>query len=46
LKREFEIYGPVEGVRIVKNKFTKKSKGYAFVEFRNEKDADCKQLNI
>lgn len=42
LKREFEIYGPVEGVRVVKNKFTKKSRGYAFVEFRNERDADCK----
>lgn len=42
LKREFEIYGPVEGVRVVKNKNNKKSRGYAFVEFRNERDADCK----
>lgn len=45
LKREFEIYGPVEWVRVVKNKFTKKSRGYAFVEFRNEKDADCKYID-
>jgi len=44
LKREFEIFGPVEGVRVVRNKFTKKSRGYAFVEFRNESDADCKSL--
>jgi U1 small nuclear ribonucleoprotein 70kDa len=44
LKKEFAIYGPVEGVRVVRNKFTKKSRGYAFVEFKNEKDADCKLL--
>lgn len=42
LKREFEIYGPVEAVRVVTDKYTKKSRGYAFVEFRNERDADCK----
>lgn len=29
-------------MRVVKNKFNKKSRGYAFVEFRNERDADCK----
>lgn len=29
---------------MVKNKFTKKSRGYAFVEFRSEKDADCKNV--
>ena len=42
LKREFEIFGPVEWVRVVKNRETRKSRGYAFVEFRNERDADCK----
>ena len=42
IKREFEIYGTVEHVRIVTDRNTKKSKGYAFVEFRNERDADCK----
>ena len=42
LKKEFEIYGPVVSVRIVSDRNTKKSRGYAFVEFRNERDADCK----
>lgn len=42
MKKEFAVFGPVEGVRIVRNKITKKSRGYAFVVFKNEKDADCK----
>lgn len=44
LKKEFAVFGPVEGVRIVRNKFTKKSRGYAFVEFKSERDADCKSF--
>jgi len=40
LKKEFEIYGPVVNVRVVLNKQTKKSRGYAFVEFAKDRDAD------
>jgi RNA recognition motif-containing protein len=32
LKELFEQYGPVNSVKIVKDKFTGKSKGFAFVE--------------
>ncbi|KAJ3331652.1 hypothetical protein HDU76_002610 [Blyttiomyces sp. JEL0837] len=40
LKREFELYGPVVSVRIVKDKTKdpEKSRGYAFVEFERERD--------
>jgi hypothetical protein len=37
LKREFEEYGPVKKVTLVKNK-DGKSRGYAFIEFEKEKD--------
>lgn len=40
LQKEFEIFGPVECVTIVKNKKTGASRGYAFIEFRHERDAD------
>ena len=40
LYKEFEIFGHVEIVRIVKNTKTGKSNGYAFVEFRDERSAD------
>jgi RNA recognition motif-containing protein len=42
LGREFQIFGSVTSVSIVRNKVTKKSKGYAFIEFRKERDADSK----
>lgn len=38
LKREFEIYGPIKRVRIVKDKKTGKPRGYAFIEYEREKD--------
>ena len=38
LKREFEAFGRVKSVKIVKNKLTEKPKGYAFVEFESRKD--------
>ncbi|CAJ0649853.1 700_t:CDS:2 [Entrophospora sp. SA101] len=38
LRREFEIYGPIENIRIIKNKLTGKPRGYAFIEFEREKD--------
>ncbi|KAI9628177.1 hypothetical protein KEM48_011758 [Puccinia striiformis f. sp. tritici PST-130] len=38
LKREFDMYGPIEKLAIVKNKLTGKSRGYAFILFEREKD--------
>ncbi|KAF0492480.1 RNA-binding domain-containing protein [Gigaspora margarita] len=38
LRREFEMYGPIENIRIVKNKLNGKPRGYAFIEFEREKD--------
>ena len=40
LFREFNIFGQVENVRIVKDQKTGKPNGYAFVEFRDERGAD------
>jgi U1 small nuclear ribonucleoprotein len=37
LRREFDRYGPLERVRIVRNK-DGKSRGYAFLIFEREKD--------
>ena len=39
LRREFEIFGPIDKVRLVHN-LQGKSKGYAFVTFARERDAD------
>jgi len=51
LKKEFEFYGPVKTVRIMKDK-KGKSRGYAFVEFEASKDlkeaykdADGRKIN-
>ena len=38
LRREFEMYGPIERVRIVRHKDTGKSRGYAFIIFERERD--------
>lgn len=38
LRREFEQYGRVSDVTVVKDKVTGKSQGYAFIEFDSEKD--------
>lgn len=52
LKDEFEYYGPATKVRLVMNKKTKKSRGYAFIEFESSrdlkeayKDADGRKIN-
>lgn len=37
LRREFEMYGPLERVRVVRNK-DGKSRGYAFLVYEREKD--------
>ena len=38
LRKEFEIFGKIDFVRIVKN-LEGKSRGYGFITFRHEKDA-------
>eukprot|EP01017_Pseudomicrothorax_dubius_P026009 TRINITY_DN286_c0_g1_i10.p1 TRINITY_DN286_c0_g1~~TRINITY_DN286_c0_g1_i10.p1 ORF type:complete len:248 (+),score=65.08 TRINITY_DN286_c0_g1_i10:66-809(+) len=38
LKKEFERYGPVKRVRIVRDPKTEKSRGYGFVEFEKVED--------
>ena len=39
IKREFEIFGAIDTVRLVKN-LQGKSRGYAFVTFMRERDAN------
>ncbi len=39
LREVFEQYGEVESVKIIKDKFTGRSKGYGFVEMPNEDEA-------
>ncbi len=39
LRELFEQYGEVESVKIIKDKFTGRSKGYGFVEMPNEDQA-------
>ena len=36
--REMETFGPVKDIKLIKDKLTGKSKGYAFVEYDNEED--------
>ncbi|KAL9189126.1 hypothetical protein ACHAXT_011616 [Thalassiosira profunda] len=38
LLREMEAYGPVKDLKLVKDKKTGRSKGYAFVEYEHEED--------
>lgn len=42
LKREFERFGEVKKVTIVKEKETGKPRGYAFIEFERERDVKSK----
>ena len=45
LKREFDgIFGDVVSCHIVKDIKTGKSRGYGFVEFRSEREADGKSV--
>jgi RNA recognition motif-containing protein len=41
LRRTFEEFGKVQSVRIIENKFTGKSKGFAFVEMASKADASA-----
>jgi len=47
LKQSFEAFGEVESVRIIKNRFDGRSKGFAFVEMPSNSEADkaIKALN-
>jgi U1 small nuclear ribonucleoprotein len=38
LRREFEEYGGIRSIRMVSNTKNGKSRGYAFIEYENEKD--------
>ncbi|KAF3908476.1 Nucleolin [Orbilia brochopaga] len=38
LEREFGRFGPIDRIRLVRNKDTKKPRGYAFILFEREKD--------
>ena len=42
LRREFEQYGPIKAIKMVHDKNTGKPRGYAFIEFEQEKDMHCK----
>ena len=40
LKGIFEEYGKVNSVRVIMDKFTGRSKGFAFVEMENKEEAE------
>jgi len=39
LKESFEVFGEVEIVKVIKDKYTGRSKGFGFVEMSNNADA-------
>lgn len=45
LRREFEMYGPLERIRLVRNK-DGKSRGYAFLVYEREKDMKGEHLSL
>jgi RNA recognition motif-containing protein len=40
LKQAFEEYGQVESIKIIKDRYTGESRGFAFVEMPAKKEAD------
>lgn len=38
LRREFEVYGPIKKIVMITDQDTGKPKGYAFIEYQNERD--------
>uniref|UniRef100_K3WQC2 RRM domain-containing protein n=1 Tax=Globisporangium ultimum (strain ATCC 200006 / CBS 805.95 / DAOM BR144) TaxID=431595 RepID=K3WQC2_GLOUD len=40
VRKEFERFGDVRDVYIPKDYYTREAKGFAFVEFKNERDAN------
>lgn len=41
LRHEFEAFGQVASVNIIKDKYTNKSRGFAFVEMPTKEEADA-----
>ena len=39
LRQAFEVYGQVENIRLIKDKYTGKSRGFGFVEMSAEAEA-------
>lgn len=39
LRAEFEIYGEVTKVKIIRDRFTNKSRGFGFIEMQSEEEA-------
>ncbi len=39
LRREFDVYGPIRSIRVVQDQ-DGKSRGYAFIEYEQDKDAE------
>jgi len=42
LRREFEVYGPIKAIRMVHDVDNSKPRGYAFIEYEQERDMHCK----
>ncbi|XP_067948851.1 U1 small nuclear ribonucleoprotein 70 kDa-like [Watersipora subatra] len=38
LRREFEVYGPIKSIRMIHDVDTSKPRGYAFIEYEQERD--------
>lgn len=38
LHREFDMYGPIEHIRIIRDTNTQKPRGYAFIQYERERD--------
>jgi RNA recognition motif-containing protein len=46
LQELFETFGPVKSARIITDKFTGRSKGFAFIEMENASDAQTAISNL
>ena len=40
LKEVFEEFGEILESKVIKDRYTKQSRGFAFITFKNEEDAD------
>ena len=43
LRKEFELFGHIRNLTLVRDKNTQKSRGYAFIEFENKREFKRKQ---